>query len=265
MRVNGSTVRLESEQRRRDDDDDDDDVNFEGVLTSRTGTAPALVLTVGGKIVRTNASTTVRMDGRTATFDALVVGGRLDGEGRRQADGSILAGKIDIEDDDAPAACPLVAANVNRDLELVGDCTITGRVNGNIRIPNGTLIVNGTVDGNIDQSGVGGVTVGLGGFVNGNVKEKGIGGVTVNGTVDGKVEEEDAGDVLISGPGNVDGDVIEKGLGDVEVHGTVDGNVEESEDGSVMGTGFVKGNVKESGPGGIAPGLRVNGNREARG
>jgi hypothetical protein len=29
-----------------------------------------------------------------------------------------------------------------------------------------------------------------------------------------------------------------------------------------VGTGIVKGNVKESGPGGIAPGLTVNGNRE---
>jgi cytoskeletal protein CcmA (bactofilin family) len=197
VRVNGSTVALDSEQRRREDDDDDaDDDN-------------------------------------------------------------------DADDADDAGPCPLAGAN--KDLDLVGDCTITGHVNGNIEISNGTLIVDGSVDGNIEQSGVGGVTVRLGGFVNGNVKEAGTDGVTIGGTVNGKIEEEGGGDVVISGPGYVKGDVIEKGLGDVEVNGTVDGNVEESEAGSVVGTGTLKGNVKESGPGSIAPGVTVNGKREASG
>jgi cytoskeletal protein CcmA (bactofilin family) len=176
--------------------------------------------------------------------------------------GSTVTLESDQRHDDDPSTCPLAGSNVNENLDLVGDCLITGHVNGNIKISNGTLIVDGSVDGNIEHSGSGGVTVGLGGSVDGNIKEKGAGSVIVSGTVNGKIEEEDDGGVLIAGPGHAKGDVIEKGPGDVEVHGLVDGNVEESESGSVVGTGIVKGNVKESGPGGIAPGLTVNGNRE---
>jgi cytoskeletal protein CcmA (bactofilin family) len=159
--------------------------------------------------------------------------------------------------------CPPAGANVNGNLDLVGDCTITGHVNGNIKISNGTLIVAGSVGGNIEHFGSGGVTVVLGGFVNGNVKEIGNGSVMVDGKVDGKIEEEGDGDIVISGSGHVKGDVIEKGFGDVVVNGTVDGNVEESEAGSVLGTGLVDGNVKESGPGGIDPALTVKGKRES--
>ena len=162
------------------------------------------------------------------------------------------------------ATCPIAGANVNGNLDLVGDCTITGRVNGNVKISNGTLTLDGGVNGNVEQSGIGGVTVRLGGFVNGNVIEKGAGGVTVGGTVNGKVEEADEGDVVISVAGTVS-EVVEKGFGDVEVNGTVTGNVEENEVGSVLGTGTVNGNVKESGPGLIAPGLTVKGNREEKG
>jgi cytoskeletal protein CcmA (bactofilin family) len=169
----------------------------------------------------------------------------------------------DDDDGDDPGSCPLAGANVNTNLDLVGDCTITGHVNGNIKISNGTLVVGGSVDGNIEQFGSGGVTVVPGGFVNGNVKEIGNGSVTVGGKVNGKLEEEGDGDIVISGSGYVKGDVIEKGVGDVVVNGTVDGNVEESEAGSVLGTGVVNGNVKESGSGGIDPALTVKGNREA--
>ena len=343
VRVNGSAVVLDSEHRRRKDDDDDAAVKFDGVLTSRTGTPPTLVLTVGGRTVRTNASTTVRKDGQVATFDALVVGARLAVAGTRETDGSVLARRIEIQGDDgdadvkfdgvltsragAPPTLVLTVAGrtvrtdastvvrrdgrlatlnalvvgqrlavagtretdgsvlaerieiqdrddadpcgpeggeVNRNLDLVGDCTITGRVNGNIRISNGTLIVEGVVNGNVEQSGTGGVTVRFGAFVNGNVIENGTGGVTVGGTVTGKVEEADEGDVVISVAGSVS-EVVEKGFGDVEVNGTVTGNVEENDIGSVLGTGFVNGNVKESGPGFIAPGLRVKGNREEGG
>jgi cytoskeletal protein CcmA (bactofilin family) len=160
-------------------------------------------------------------------------------------------------------SCP--PAGANRNLDLVGSCTINGHLNGNIKISNGTLTVgaSGSVDGNIEQFGTGGVTVLPGGFVNGNIKEIGDGSVMVSGGMNGKIEEEGEGGIEISGSGHVRGDVIEKGAGDVVVNGRVDGNVEESEAGSVLGSGVVDGNVKESGPGGIDSGLTVKGKREA--
>ena len=104
VRVNGSTVSLESEHRNGDgDDDDDDDENeaeIEGTVTSITGTSPALTLIVAGQTVTTTATTVVRMSGTTRTLAALVVGQKLEVEGERLASGAIVARKIQIEDDD---------------------------------------------------------------------------------------------------------------------------------------------------------------------
>ena len=80
-----------------------------GVLTSRIGTAPALTLVVGGVTVRTTASTQLKAGGggdgessnsgssTTLDFSSLVVGVTLEVEGAQQADGSIAASKITLE------------------------------------------------------------------------------------------------------------------------------------------------------------------------
>jgi hypothetical protein len=103
VRVNGSTVSLESEHRNGDGDDDDDDENeaeIEGTLTALTGASPTLTLIVGGRTVTTTAATVVRMSGTTRTPGALAIGQRLEVEGILQANGSIVARKIQIEDDE---------------------------------------------------------------------------------------------------------------------------------------------------------------------
>jgi len=89
-----------------DDDDDDDDgqddsASIHGTLTAMSGTKPALTLTVGGTTVRTSSSTEVKRRGDVQSLDTLKVGQSLHVVGVRQADGSINARKIEI-DDDAP-------------------------------------------------------------------------------------------------------------------------------------------------------------------
>jgi hypothetical protein len=87
------------------------------------------------------------------------------------------------------------------------DVTITGTVNGNVTMKNGTLTITGTVEGAVTQKKGGSVIV-AGGVVTGRVKERG------------------AGDVRVLDGGVVYGDVIEKGEGELEVNGSaVMGNV----------------------------------------
>lgn len=116
-----------------DDDDDDDDSNdqdssasIRGALTAVAGTKPALTLTVGGGTVRTNAGTEVQRRGDAQTLDALKVGQTLHVVGTRQPDGSLIARRIQIQDDTTggefeiegsvgglKGACPSVSFNVN--------------------------------------------------------------------------------------------------------------------------------------------------------
>ena len=91
-----------------DDDDDDDNeepnppqaASVHGTLTSIAGTAPALLLNVGSTIVHTSASTTVKRKGDELPFSVLRAGQELHVVGTRQADASIDARKIEIEDED---------------------------------------------------------------------------------------------------------------------------------------------------------------------
>jgi hypothetical protein len=86
-----------------DDDDDDDDqdqsASIQGTLTAISGSAPSMTLTVGGTTVRTTAGTDVNRRGDTQSLDTLRVGQTLHVVGERQADGSIDARHIRIEDD----------------------------------------------------------------------------------------------------------------------------------------------------------------------
>ena len=111
----GSRVEVKGEQRddyvyavrihiNGGDDDDDGDgpdssASIHGTLNALGGTKPALVLTVGTTTVRTDASTEVKRRGDVQTLDALKLGQSLHVVGTRQADGSLIARKIEIDDD----------------------------------------------------------------------------------------------------------------------------------------------------------------------
>ncbi len=84
-----------------DDDDDDNEVEFTGAIES-IGTSS---LVVAGRTVLVDASTRIEGDasehggGDDLTLSDLAVGDVLEVEGDEQADGSVLARKIELEDD----------------------------------------------------------------------------------------------------------------------------------------------------------------------
>ena len=77
----------------------DTSASIQGVLTALSGAKPALVLTVGTTMVRTTSGTEVKRRGDVQTLDTLKVGQTLHVVGDRQADGSLIARKIEIDDD----------------------------------------------------------------------------------------------------------------------------------------------------------------------
>lgn len=93
-----------------DDDDDGDEAELRGSIQSVAGTVPNLTLMVAGQTVLTSASTVLRRRGNVVDFDALRVSGEVEVEGRRRADGVLLAQKITLEDD----------GDEGREVELTG-------------------------------------------------------------------------------------------------------------------------------------------------
>ena len=94
--LNGKDAKVDSEDRDHDDDDgedDDQDENkLEGLVSSLAGTCPALTFTVQGTRVVTNNST---------KFEdpclRIANGRRVEVEGTRQADGSIVAKDVEVD------------------------------------------------------------------------------------------------------------------------------------------------------------------------
>lgn len=96
--VNENGARLDREDRDDDDDGDDDnddgdDDEFEGVVSGLSGTCPSITFTVAGVIVNTNPSTRFE-----DPCGSIVNGERVEVEGNRQTNGSILATEVEIED-----------------------------------------------------------------------------------------------------------------------------------------------------------------------
>lgn len=107
-----------------------EDNDVQGVVASMTGTPPVLTL-VGGGVVRTDASTVVRRGDVVVNFTAIAVGATIEVEGVRQADGSILARKIQIEDED------------EREVELEGAISnLQGGCPAIQFVVNGTMIIS---------------------------------------------------------------------------------------------------------------------------
>ena len=94
--LNGNGARLESERRQRDDDDGTTTRynELEGSVSNLSGTCPALTFTVRATTVRTNGVTRFK-DGPCSR---IANGVRLEVEGRRQPDGSILATEVELDD-----------------------------------------------------------------------------------------------------------------------------------------------------------------------
>jgi hypothetical protein len=94
--LSGKNPRLEKVDRDDDDDDNedgDDDKELEGAVSGLTGTCPSLTFTVQQTTVRTNSSTVFK-DGPCT---AITNGKRVEVEGTRQADGSIVATKVELD------------------------------------------------------------------------------------------------------------------------------------------------------------------------
>ena len=118
-----------------DDDDEDDEAELVGSLTAKTGTAPILTLTVGGRTVHTTAATTVRRRDETLTLGALAVGMILEVEGRLEPDNSITARKIKIEDE-------VDDDDDDNEVELEGPMSAPTGVCPAIRFTIGSTVVN---------------------------------------------------------------------------------------------------------------------------
>jgi uncharacterized protein DUF5666 len=74
----------------------EDETEFRGRIEKISGSD----LSVSGRLVHTNSSTRIRRKGDPIPFGALAVGQTVEVEGAGQADGSLLASKITLEDDD---------------------------------------------------------------------------------------------------------------------------------------------------------------------
>lgn len=90
--LNGNAARVESED--RDDDDDEEEDELEGTVSNLSGSCPTLTFTVQRTTVKTNSATVFEHGSCTR----IVNGTRVEVEGRRQADGTIVATEVEIED-----------------------------------------------------------------------------------------------------------------------------------------------------------------------
>ena len=101
VRVTDSSVRIDAERRDRrgddgDDEDDDgeDDNEFSGLVSGLTGACPNVTFSLNGMLVRATEATRFE-DGTCARVRNSV---RVEVHGPRQADGSIRATRIELDD-----------------------------------------------------------------------------------------------------------------------------------------------------------------------
>jgi len=78
---------------------EDTSASIDGPLVSMSGTIPDLVLLVGTTTVRTSSGTEVKRRGDVQTLATIKIGQTLHVIGVRQADGSLVARRIEIDDD----------------------------------------------------------------------------------------------------------------------------------------------------------------------
>jgi hypothetical protein len=89
--LNGNSAHLESEE--RDDDENDNEGELEGAVSNRSNNCPNLTFTVQATTVKTN-NTTNFANGQCSQ---IVNGTKVEVEGTRQADNSVLAKTVEIK------------------------------------------------------------------------------------------------------------------------------------------------------------------------
>jgi hypothetical protein len=113
------------------------EIEFTGAIDSRTGTPPALTLSIAGKTVKTGAATDVRRRGDVQDPSVLRTGMTVDVSGMLQPDGTILAKKIQIEQDASGGQFEMTGVLAGR----VGTCpAITFSVSGYSIATTGTTV-----------------------------------------------------------------------------------------------------------------------------
>ena len=91
--LNGNAARIDHEDRDHDDDgEDEDDNELKGPVSGLSGTCPALIFTVNGVKVTTNGATKFE-----DPCGQIVNGKRVEVEGPRQTDGSIVATEVEFD------------------------------------------------------------------------------------------------------------------------------------------------------------------------
>jgi len=75
---------------------EDDEVELEGTVSGLTGSCPTLTFTVKGTTVKTSAATRFEDGSCTGVRN----GAKVEVKGTRQSDGSVLASKVEVEDDE---------------------------------------------------------------------------------------------------------------------------------------------------------------------
>lgn len=97
--VTATEVKVERQGQRDDDDDDDDNeggsnrVEVVGTVAGLAGTCPAISFTLGGVAVRADATTDYK-----DACSRVVAGVRVEVKGTRQADGRVLATRVELDD-----------------------------------------------------------------------------------------------------------------------------------------------------------------------
>jgi len=92
--LNGNNARVDSERRNKREDRDKNQAEIKGTVAGLSGTCPSVTFTVQGTKVTTTANT--KFDGITC---ARVQNGTIvEVKGQRQADGTIAAAKVELDD-----------------------------------------------------------------------------------------------------------------------------------------------------------------------
>ena len=120
-------IHINGEDDEDDDDDQDSSASIHGKVNALSGTPPSLVLTVGTTIVRTTSDTEVKRRGDVQTLAEIKLGQDVHVIGVRQPDGSLVARRIELNDD-APGAEVEIEGSVG---SLTGTCpAISFKING---------------------------------------------------------------------------------------------------------------------------------------
>jgi hypothetical protein len=150
--VTGGSATLDSEQ------DDSGTIDLEGAISGLSGACPVLRFMLGGRTVRTSAST---------EFDAapcpnLLSGDHAEVHGLLQSDGSVLATKVEVDQGQhstelngvisgRSGTCPSLTFTINATTVMTTNATqfdstpCSGVMNGNRADVKGTLLANGAV------------------------------------------------------------------------------------------------------------------------